>query len=119
MTTTSTDDNANVMRTYYESWRTGDLDSIKPLLADDVTFNGPLGTADSAEQALAGLEGMAKATTDIVIHKIWVDGADVLTWFDLHTEGAPAVAVANWAHITRGKIRRMQVTFDPRPMLAG
>jgi hypothetical protein len=116
---TTTNDNAKVMQSYYESWRAGAIDRIEPLLADDVTFNGPLGTARSAEEALKGLEGLAKATTDIVIHKIWVDGADVLTWFDLHTEGAPAVPVANWAHITYGKIRRMQVTFDPRPMLGG
>ena len=46
------------------------------------------------------------------------DGSDVLTWFELHAPGADPVPVANWACVEDGKISRVRVTFDPRPLLA-
>ena len=49
---------------------------------------------------------------------MWVDGDDVLTWFDLHLPGVPATPVAQWCHAQAGKVKRVQVTFDPRGMLA-
>ena len=50
---------------------------------------------------------------------MFVDGPDVLTWFELQTTIAPPAQVANWSRIENGKIVRIRVTFDPREMLAG
>jgi SnoaL-like protein len=89
------------------------------VLADGATFRGPLGTADNAEECLRGLERMSQITTDVVVKKTFVDGQDVLTWFELHTTIAPPVQVANWSRVEDGKIVRIHATFDPRPLLAG
>jgi len=59
----------------------------------------------------------ARVTTDIVVRKVFADGPDVLTWFDLHTAAAPPCPVANWSHVEDGKIDRIRVTFDPRPLI--
>jgi hypothetical protein len=48
--------------------------------------------------------------------KQFVDGEDVLTWFDLHTTIAPPAPVANWSHVEDGRITRIRVTFDSRPL---
>jgi hypothetical protein len=45
-----------------------------------------------------------------------VDGADVLTWFDLHTSVVPPAPTANWSHLEDGKITAIRVTFDARPL---
>lgn len=45
------------------------------------------------------------------------DGPDVITWFELHTPDADPLPVANRAHVENGEIRRVRVTFDPRPLL--
>ena len=45
------------------------------------------------------------------------DGPDVITWFELHTPDADPVPVANWARVEDDRIRRVRVTFDPRPLL--
>jgi hypothetical protein len=58
-------------------------------------------------------------TSDITIRKRFVDGQDVLTWFDLHTTIAPPVAVANWSRVEDGKVTRIAVAFDPREIIAG
>ncbi|MGH3570131.1 MAG: nuclear transport factor 2 family protein [Pseudonocardia sp.] len=99
-------------------WKAKDFDRLRSVLADDVTFCGPLGSADDAETCVQGLRGMSQIVTDIVIHKIFVEGPDVLTWFDLHTSVAPPVPVANWSRVEHGRIKSVRVTFDPRSLVA-
>ncbi|PZS29182.1 MAG: nuclear transport factor 2 family protein [Pseudonocardiales bacterium] len=112
-------DSGEIAATYFRSWLAKDFTTLRSLLADDVTFRGPLGTADDAETCIRGLQGMRQMITDIVIHKMFVDGPDALTWFDVCTSVAPPAATANWSHVEDGKINRIRVTFDPREIVAG
>ncbi len=98
-------DPRSVAASYFESWKARDFERFRALLADDVTFRGPLGTADGAEACVRGIEGMSAIVTDIVIRHVWVDGPDVLTWFELHTKDAAPAATANWQHIEHGGSR--------------
>ena len=105
-------------RTYFRSWKEKDFEAVRSVLADDATFRGPMGTADSGDSCIQGMKGMAQSMHDLVIRKVFVDGSDVLTWFDLHMKGAPPCPTANWSHVEDGKIKMIQVTFDPRPLVA-
>jgi hypothetical protein len=107
---------ADVSATYLQAWRAGDFDTLRTVLADDATFDGPLGRARSADECIAGLQGMSKIMTDIVVRKTFVDGNDVLTWFDLHTADTDPLPAVNWRHVENGKITSIRVTFDPRPL---
>jgi ketosteroid isomerase-like protein len=102
--------------TYFTAWRAKDFATLRSLLADDVTFRGPLGTADSAEECLAGLRRMAESMSDIVVHTVVADGPDVITWLDLHMSGVEPMPTANWSHVEDGKITAIRATFDPRPL---
>jgi hypothetical protein len=113
---TMTDDAAAAATAYFDNWRANDFDALAALLADDVTFAGPLGRADNAEECRKGIEGLSQIKTDIVVHKMLSDGTDVMTWFDLHTSVAPPIPVVNWTHVENGRITRIRVTFDPRPL---
>ena len=108
---------AEVAATYFDAWKAGDFTRLRSVLADDVTFDGPLGHADNAEECIAGLRRMSEIVTDIVIRKTFVDGADVLTWFDLHTARTGPLPTVNWRHVQEGKITSIRVTFDPRPLV--
>jgi hypothetical protein len=109
-------DVAAVADTYFEAWRAGDFERLRSILADDVTFDGPLGQAGNADECVAGLQRMSQLVTDIVIRKTFVDGPDALTWFDLHTAKTEPLPTVNWRHIENGKITWIRVTFDPRPL---
>jgi ketosteroid isomerase-like protein len=109
-----TPESARVAQTYFDSWRAHDFDTLRTILADDVTFQGPLAEVEGADAYRDSLARLGKITKDIVVRRVFVDGPDVLTWFDLHTEVAPPTPVANWCHVEDGKITRVQVTFDPR-----
>jgi SnoaL-like domain len=108
-----------IAQTYFSAWRAQDFDRLRSVLADDATFRGPMGTADGVDECLAGLEGMAKMLTKIDVVKVFVDGPDVLTWFDLHTTQAAPIPTANWMHIEDDKIARIRVAFDPRELVGG
>jgi hypothetical protein len=111
------DDPGTIASAYYRAWREKDFITLRSLLADGVTFLGPLGRADDADSCVQGLQGMSQIVTDIVIHKIFVDGPDASTWFDLHTSVAPPCPTASWIHVEEGKVASIRATFDPRPLL--
>lgn len=109
---------ADLADTYFSAWQAKDLTTLRSILADDVTFDGPLAQLKGVTDVAAGLERLAQITSDIVIRKRFIDGQDALTWFDLHTTIAPPAPVANWSHVENGKITKIAVTFDPREIVA-
>ena len=108
-----------VAETYFRAWKERDFTTLREILADGVGFQGPLATLDNADDCVKGLEGMAQILDDIVVQHVFVDGPDVLTWFDLHTTVAPPAPTANWQHVENGKITSIDVAFDPRPLTGG
>jgi ketosteroid isomerase-like protein len=105
---------AQAMNTYFTAWREKDTARLRSVLADDIDFAGPLARITGGDECAKALAGLGQITTDIVVQHVFVDGDDVLTWFDLHTTVADPTPVANWGHVEDGKIKRVRVTFDPR-----
>jgi hypothetical protein len=104
---------------YFDAWRDKDFGRLGSVLADDVDFAGPFAAITGADGCLRGLEGMSKITTGIGIQHVFVDGPEVLTWFELSASVAEPVPVANWMHVRDGKITRIRVAFDARGIASG
>jgi hypothetical protein len=106
------------MQQYFEAWNAREFDAFQSLLADNVTFRGPLGTADGPAECRAGIEGMSKGLgARVEIVTMLGEGPEVITWFHLHTNHAPPVPVANYARVNDGKVTAVRAAFDPRPLL--
>jgi ketosteroid isomerase-like protein len=101
---------------YFAAWAAKDFDALRDVLADDVTFRGPLGEADGADACIRGLRGLAENVGLPEVRVIATDGDDAVTWFDLETAKGP-IPVANWSHVEQDRIVRVRVAFDPRPLL--
>ena len=110
------DDAAKVASAYFDAWKVNDFDTMRSLVADEITFAGPLAQLEGAQDYMEGIKGMSRIKSDIVIRKTFVDGPDVLTWYELHTTVASPVPVANWLHIEDGKITSLRVAFDAREL---
>ena len=104
---------------YFDAWRARDFARLRSVLADDVDFIGSLGRAQGADDCLRGLQGMAQIMTGLDVRKVFQDGPDVLTWYDLATSVAETVPVANWMHVEDGKVTRIRAAFDARGLAAG
>jgi SnoaL-like domain len=105
---------AEAAATYFQAWRARDFARLRTVLADDVDFAGPLGQVTGGDECLRSLQGLARIITGIEIRKVFTDGPDVLTWYDMATTVAEPVPVANWMQVSDGKITRIRVAFDPR-----
>jgi len=117
MEPTRTTTPAEVAAAYFHAWQQGDIDRVRPLLDPGVTFTGALGATSGIEETLRGLAGMFGMTRQVEVIRRWTDGPDVLTWFELSTATAGPLPVVNWSHVEDGRITRIRVTFDPRPLL--
>ncbi|HEX4017940.1 MAG TPA: nuclear transport factor 2 family protein [Frankiaceae bacterium] len=102
--------------TYFRAWKDKDFAALRSVLADDVTFTGPMGTANGVDECLQGLEGMSKQMEDIVLRVMVADGSDVITWYDLKMQGVDPLPTANWSHVEDGRIAEIRATFDPRKL---
>jgi hypothetical protein len=79
-----------VAAAYFDAWQRKEIHRVRPLLHNDVDFSGALGATHGLDETLAGLGGMFAMTTRVdVVHR-WIDGPDVLTWFELRTATAGA-----------------------------
>jgi ketosteroid isomerase-like protein len=112
-------DAAATAATYFDAWQARDFARLRSVLADDVEFAGPLAQVKGSDDCLRGLRGMAQIMTGLEVRKVFRDGPDVLTWFDLATSVAETVPVANWMHVEDGKITRIRVAFDARGIANG
>ncbi|HSX01749.1 MAG TPA: nuclear transport factor 2 family protein [Candidatus Saccharimonadia bacterium] len=101
---------------YFTAWKSKDFTTFRSLLADEATFVGPMGQARNADECVQGIQRLAETTKDIVILKMFVNGPDVLTWYELHTVGGQVLPTANWSHTQAGKITEIRAVFDPRPL---
>ena len=116
------EDNAHAIATaYLDSWKAHDWDTLRGLLADDVTFHGVLGTTAGVDATLAGLQGMSRVVADFHVHKRVAEGDatgwDVMTWYDFHTPVCDPLPTVNWSRIENGRITAIHAVFDPRPLL--
>lgn len=107
-----------IAETYFAAWQAGDAETLRGLLAEDVTFDGPLASLVGADACVSGLIGIGAVLDRVEVHRRLVDGPDVITWFDLHTTIAAPAPTANWSHVEGGRITAIRVAFDPRGILA-
>lgn len=114
------DDGRRVVRSYFAAWRAGDADRLRSLLAPDVDASGPLASVRGAAAHGDSLARSSVRFDDIVVERVAVDGDEVLAWFSfLLPGGGHAVAAASRIRVERGRVTRVRVTFDPRPLLEG
>ena len=101
-----------------QAWSSGDLDRTRSLLAEEVTFGGPLGSTRGADVYIEGIKGMVKMVERADQHEVFVDGDDVCIIYDLVTKAPPArIPTAGWYKVRDGKITAVRAFFDPRPLV--
>ena len=110
--------NAAVAARCLDAWTSGDFDTTRSLLADDVTFVGPLGHTEGADAYVEGVRGMAKMVKGVDRRQVIADGDNVCIIYDLVTDTpAGAIATAGWYGLRDGKIVSVRAYFDPRPLV--
>jgi SnoaL-like domain len=78
-------DAGSVAATYVHAWTSGDFDTARSTLRDDVSFVGPLGTANGIGECLRGLQGLKQIVDSGDVRKVIASGDDACVIYDLVT----------------------------------
>ena len=94
-----------------------EVETVRANLADVVDSDGPMGPVEGGDACTESMKHLAEIVTGIVVTKVFADGPDVLAWYAMPTNETDPMPVANWCDIERGKIDRIRVRFDLRPLV--
>ena len=110
---------ASVVEQYQRAFGSGDLETARSLLADDLHFEGPIDTFDRADDYLASVTKLKQIVKGIDVKKVLADDTDVVTIYDMHTNTPAGTSkIAEWATVENDKIVKLRVFFDARPFAA-
>ena len=98
---------------FIEALNKEDFDTARRFLADEMKFEGVMGSRDGAGNYMADMQRM-KFKYDV--KKAFAEGDDVCLLYDINM-GAATLFCSGWYKITGGKITWFKVVFDPRPLL--
>lgn len=106
-------DNAKVVLSLIQAINEEDFDAAARFAKDDMTFEGVMGSRDSAA---AYFDDMKKMKLKYDVQKVFVDQEDVCLFYDLTMEGK-TIFGCGWYHLDGGRVSSLKVIFDPRPFL--
>lgn len=110
-------DAQRIADTYFAALRARDLATVRTLVHDDLAFSGPLATLANADDYLTGLEHITADVQRLERRYIAGSGGDVVQIYDVILPDA-VVPVAEWLSLRDGRIARIEMMLDPRPLVA-
>lgn len=109
-----------VVISYLTSLSNQDFKTARNYLKDDMTFQAPIASYDSADAYFKGNEELrSKYGVKVVydIKKVIADRNDVCAFFNF-SPGPVTIFASGWFQVNEdGKISSIRVVFDPRPIV--
>ena len=99
---------------YVEALNREDYQTARQYVANDVSFDGVLGSRQGAD---AYFEDMKRMRLKYDVKKVFADANDVCVLYDVTLSGVRLFTCA-WYRVEGEKIQSLKVVFDPRPVLA-
>jgi len=110
---------SDIVESYRGALAQGDYDTARRLMQDNMTFQGPLDTFNTADQYLEAARRLASIIQRIDLKKVFVDGDDVCVLYEMVTNTPAGTAfIAEWYQVKGGKIAALRAVFDARPFAA-
>ena len=103
----------DVVLAFVDALNRSDFQAARKCVAEDLKFEGALGTREGADVYFRDMERMQLKYS---VKKIFTDDTDVCFFYDI-TMASVTVFCAGWYRLSKGKIRSIRVVFDPRPVL--
>lgn len=108
-----------IAEAYFDAWRDKDFSALGELLHDDVTFQGPFDSLDSAYALINAITPLSGLVKTLEKQHVLVNGQDVCIIYDLvPVKDVPNVSMAELYHVTGNKISAIRIIFDTAPFTA-
>ncbi len=107
---------SKVVGDYLQAIGKADFAAARKLLHDNLSFHGPIDTFDKPDPYLEALKKLHPIVERIDMKRIFADGNDVCTLYDMVTNTPAGTAfIAEWYQVKGDKIAAIRVVFDARP----
>ncbi len=103
-----------VVLTFIEALNKEDFEKASTCLNEDMVFDGVMGKRNSAESYISDMKKM-KFKYDI--QKVFENENDVCVLYNIDMSGQATIFTCGWYQVASGKIKKLTVVFDPRPLL--
>ena len=103
-----------VAERFHAALTAADADGLRGVLADEVTFEGPVATASGVAECVAGLVEMGKMIPGDHVEVRLADGGNVLTWSTVRAGGGPGRQTVTWLRVDGERITAIRTVFDAR-----
>jgi hypothetical protein len=105
---------------YFDAWTSGDFETARSFVHDDLTFRGPFETFERADDFFQSLRRVGGGLLERAEKKrVFADGQDVCIIYDfVAKEPVGASPTVEWYRVRDGKISGIQIVFDTRPFAA-
>ncbi|AGI89213.1 nuclear transport factor 2 family protein [Streptomyces albidoflavus] len=103
-----------VAERFHAALTAADADGLRGVLADEVTFEGPVATASGVAECVAGLVEMGKMISGDHVEVRLADGGNVLTWSTVRAGGGPGRPTVTWLRVDGERITAIRTVFDAR-----
>lgn len=104
-----------VVAEYFDAWNARDKARLRALLDASVIWEGPTWRATGAAECMAMFDQASGAVSTVHIRRTWVDKDEVITWIEVHRPDSTMIPVANWMHLSQGRIDHIRATTDLLP----
>lgn len=91
-----------------------DFESLRGVLSENFTFEGPLLKANSADEYIKALEADVSVPGEAVVENAMQQG-DQVTLFYRYRKPGVEVSMAQWFEIEDGLVKASRVWFDASP----
>lgn len=108
--------NPEIAKQLLLAWTSGDWQTTRDTLADDVEFVGPLGTTRGADAYIKGIREFAAMIERVDIQRAFGDGDDVCVIYDLVAKSGAKCPPAGHYRVVDGKVALVRAYFDPAPL---
>ncbi|MEV4908676.1 nuclear transport factor 2 family protein [Streptomyces albidoflavus] len=103
-----------VAERFHAALTAADADGLRGMLADEVTFEGPVATASGVAECVAGLVEMGKMISGDQVEVRLADDGNVLTWSTVRAGGGPGRPTVTWLRVDGERITAIRTVFDAR-----
>jgi ketosteroid isomerase-like protein len=107
-----------IVNRFYDATNGGRAEELRGLVADDVSFAGPVMQANGAAEYVAMNEQLLGFHEQTRMLRQFEAGGDVCSIYELDMRtpagGALGLTIADWIEVRDGKIAAQRILFDPR-----
>jgi hypothetical protein len=106
-------DARQLIETYHNAWTTGDFNTARRCLDDNLDFRGSIDAFSNAEDFVNALKGFKGVVRGVVLLKSYFDHGGGALLYDCDTvTPAGVIRTSEFFAVDRGKITEIRLVFD-------